>query len=155
VAIPLPNREIPRVWEVDWAIPPEEGGTPWAGYDWLLQTAAELQSDDVTIVAPTYQRFDDLWWTIGEADADALRLAPHTYVVDGIVVHGVTPRGSWRVRGPVLVAWANDEILTKIENRRVVAIPAVASWPSRIAAWRAIYAAARIGQERPDQETDR
>ena len=33
------QRAIPRVWEVDWAIPAAEGGTLWESYNWLLTTA--------------------------------------------------------------------------------------------------------------------
>jgi hypothetical protein len=105
--------------------------------------AEDLGASEVSIVAG---------WAIGSAEAGAMRVGPHRYRVGGITVHGVSRRGSWHVRGPVLVAWANDQILTEIEGQRPPAIAAVAPWPDDIATWRSVYAPERIGQVRADQE---
>jgi hypothetical protein len=45
---PRRARDIPRAWEVDWAIP-EEGGTSWESYDWAFETAQEMILDDCGI----------------------------------------------------------------------------------------------------------
>jgi hypothetical protein len=68
------KRDIPRVWEIDWAIPLEEDGTPWEAYDWLLDTARELDTAEVSIAAATYQQLGGLDLAIGDAKAGALRL---------------------------------------------------------------------------------
>jgi hypothetical protein len=147
-------RDIPRVWEVDWAVPPAEGGTPWAAYPWLLDMAEALGASEVSIIAGTYQSLGDLDLAIGSAEASGLRVLPHEYRVGGITVHGLTRRGSWYVRGPVLVAWADDQILSEIEAQRPTAIAAVAGWPDDIATWRSLYRPQRVGQVRRDQEAE-
>jgi hypothetical protein len=154
VALSPKIRDIPRVWEVDWAIPAEEGGTAWQAYGWLLDTAGNLGASEVSIVAATYESLGRLDWAIGSAEAGYLRAQPHRYRVDGITVHGVSRRGSWHVRGPVLVAWADDAILTVVEGKRPAAIAAVAQWPDDIAAWRSVHHPPRIGQVRGDQEAE-
>jgi hypothetical protein len=146
--------EIPRVWEVDWAIPEAEGGTLWEAYDWLLNTATNLGASEVSIVAATYDSLGQLDRAIGSAGANRMRVLPHRYRVDGITVHGVSRRGFWYVRGPVLVAWGNDQVLGEVESQRPAAIAAVAQWPDDIATWRSVYRPQRIGQVRPGQEAE-
>lgn len=143
--------DIPRVWEVDWAVPPAEGGTPWEAYDWALEMAEELDVD-LSILASTYDALGRLDWAIGSSEAGRLRVQPHGYRAAGVNVHGVSRRGSWWVRGVVLAAWASDPVLAEIESQRPAAIVAVAQWPDDIAAWRQIHSPARIGQARPDTE---
>jgi hypothetical protein len=148
------KREIPRIWEVNWAIPPDEGGTRWEAYDWLLEMASELDAAEVSIVASTYDSLGSLDWAIGASEAQWLRVQPHEYRVGGITVRGVSRRGFWHVRGPVLVAWPDDQVMAEIEGKRPAAIAAVAQWPDDIATWRSVYGPTRIGQVRPDQEAD-
>jgi hypothetical protein len=145
-------RDVPRVWEVDWAIPAAEGGTPWAAYNWLLESAAELGASEVSIVAATYGNFGYLGSAIGSAAAERLRVLPHGYRHDGITVRGVSRRGFWSTRGPVLVSHATDEIMAEVEGQRPPAIAAVAPWPDDIATWRSIHHPGRIGQVRAEQE---
>jgi hypothetical protein len=148
------ERDIPRVWEVDWAIPPAEGGTPWEAYDWLLETADQLGATEVSIVASTYDSLGHLNWAIGASEAQWLRVQPHEYRVGGITVRGVSRRGFWYVRGPVLVAWPDDQVMAEIEGKRPAAIAAVAQWPDDIATWRSVYGPTRIGQVRLKQEAE-
>ncbi len=150
----MKKRDIPRVWEVDWAIPPAEGGTPWEAYDWLLETAAQLGATEVSIVASTYDSLGHLNWAIGASVAQWLRVQPHEYKVGGITVRGVSRRGFWHVRGPVLVAWPDDQVMAEIEGKRPAAIAAVAQWPDDVATWRSVYGPTRIGQVRPEQEAE-
>ncbi len=154
MALKKVEREIPRVWEIDWAIPAAEGGTCWEAYDWLLDTAEDLGQSEVTIVGATYDALGRLGFAIGSSEAQHLRVLPHRYRVNGIVVNGVTTRGSWYVRGPVLVAWADDQVLTEIEGHRPCAIAAVAAWPDYVATWRSVYRPGRIGQVRSEQEAE-
>lgn len=147
-------RDIPRVWEVNWALPAHEDGSTWASYDWLLDTAEELGASEVSVVASTYQSLGDLDWAIGRWEAAQLRVAPHSYLVDGITVRGVTRRGHWYARGPVLVAWADDQVLAQVEGQRPDAIAAVAQWPDDVAGWRSIHTPRRIGQIRAEQEAE-
>lgn len=148
------KRDIPRAWEVDWAIPAAEGGTPWEAYGWLLDTANELGASDVTILGSTFDALGGLGSAIGQVEAQHLRVQPHQYRIDGITVHGSTRRGFWHVRGPVLAAWADDELLSEIEGKRPLALAAVATWPDDIATWRSVYGPERIGQIRADQEAE-
>jgi len=148
------RRETPRIWEVDWAIPAAEGGTRWEAYDWLLETASELDADEVSIVASTYDSLGNLNWAIGASEAQRLRVQPHEYRVGGITVRGVSRRGFWHVRGPVLVAWPDDQVMADIEGKRPAAIAAVAQWPDDIATWRSVYKPTRIGQVRSEQEAE-
>lgn len=37
-------RSIPRVWEVDWAIPADPDAERWAAYEWALATARNSTS---------------------------------------------------------------------------------------------------------------
>jgi hypothetical protein len=148
------KRDIPRVWEVDWAIPTQEGGTLWESYAWLLHAARELGAAEVSIVAATYENLGDLDRAIGAKQASWMRSPPHSYREDGITVHGVSRRGGWHVRGPVLAAWANDDVLADIEARRAPAIAAVATWPDSIPIWLHTYSPLRIGQVRADQESE-
>ncbi len=150
----MTERDIPRVWEVDWAIPPAEGGTPWEAYDWLLETADQLGATEVSIVASTYDSLGHLNWAIGASAAQWLRVQPHEYRVGGITVRGVSRRGFWHVRGPVLVAWPDNQVMAEIEGKRPAAIAAVAQWPDDIATWRSVYGPTRIGQVRPEQEAE-
>jgi hypothetical protein len=154
--MPLPSekRDIPRVWEVDWALPAAEGGTRWAAYDWLLDTAQELGASEVSIVGANYEVLGRLDSAIGSAEASYLRTTGHNYRVDGITVSGVSRRGGWWVRGPVLVAWANDAVLAEVEGQRPAAVAAVATWPEDVAGWRSVYAPERIGQVRTEQEAE-
>jgi hypothetical protein len=147
-------REIPRVWEVNWAIPTAEGGTAWEAYDWALDTAEQLGVTDVSIVASTYAALGALNWGIGPGEAERLRVQPHRYRIDGLTVHGVALRGGGYPRGVVLVANADDRTLAKIEGHRPAAIAAVTQWPDNVAAWRSTCQSPRIGQIRPDQEAD-
>lgn len=148
------TREIPRVWEVDWAIPAEEGGTPWDAYAWAFETAEQLDVAEITIVGATYENFRNLDLAIGFDEADMLQRAPHGYEAGDVTVRGVTSRGNWRVRGVVIVAWADDDVLGKVEGQRPSAIAAVASWQDRIAAWRSVYNPERIGQKREEAEAE-
>jgi hypothetical protein len=148
------EREIPRIWEVDWAGPPAEDGTPWEAYDWLLETAEQLGATEVSIVASTYDSLGSLDWAIGTSEAQWLRVQPHEYRVGGITVRGVSRRGFWHVRGPVLVACPDDQVMAEIEGKRPAAMAAVARWPDDIAAWRSVYGPTRIGQVRPEQEAE-
>jgi hypothetical protein len=148
------KREIPRVWEIDWAIPVAEGGTRWESYEWLLDAADELDASEVSILAATYDALGRLNWAIGATEANHMRVLPHRYRVDGITVHGISRRGHWHVRGPVLVAWASDEILTEVEGQRPAAVAAVAQWPDDVATWRSVYRPERIGQVRAEQEAE-
>jgi hypothetical protein len=154
VSIREAKREIPRVWEVDWAIPPAEGGTPWEAYHWLLQTAADIGATEVSVLGSTYDNLGGLNFAIGAHEAANLRSTAHGYRVGGITVRAITRRGSFYVRGPVLVAWATDEALAVVEGQNPPAIAAVATWPDDIASWRSVYAPERIGQVRPDQEAE-
>jgi hypothetical protein len=142
------------VWEVDWAIPASEGGTRWESYEWLLDTADQLDAPEVSIVAATYDALGRLSWAIGEDEASRLRVLPHRYRVDGITVHGISRRGYWHAKGPVLVAWASDEVLTEVEGQRPAAVAVVAQWPDDITTWRSLYGPQRIGQVRADQEAE-
>ena len=148
------ERKIPRAWEVDWALPADEGGTRWESYGWLLDAAEALDSSDVTILGSTYDSLGNLNRAIGSSEAQSLRVQPHRYRVGGITVHGVSQRGFWMIRGPVLVAWAREDVLTEVEGKGAQAIAAVAVWPDDIATWRSVYAPYRIGQIRPDQEAE-
>lgn len=154
MGVPQEKREIPRVWEVDWALPVAEGGTRWESCEWLLDTADELGAAEVSIVAATYDALGRLNWAIGDTEAGRMRVLPHRYRVDGITVHGISRRGNWHVRGPVLVAWASDEVLTEVEGERPAAVAAVAQWPDDIATWRSVYRPERIGQVRAEQEAE-
>ncbi len=154
MGLPPNKRAIPRVWEVDWAIPAEEGGTRWEAYGWLLDTAGELGVSEVTIVGATYESLGRLNSAIGSTEAQSLRVQPHRYRAGGVTVKGVTTRGFWHVRGPVLVAWAGDQILTEVEGQRPQAIAAVTTWPDDVATWRSVYHPSRIGQVRSDQEAE-
>lgn len=147
-------RAIPRIWEVDWAIPPAEGGTRWEAYDWLIEMAGELDATEVSIVASTYDSLGRLDWAIGASEAQWLRVQPHEYRVGGITVHGVSRRGFWHVRGPVLVAWPDDQVMAEIEGKRPAAIAAVVQWPDDVATWRSVYEPTRIGQVRSEQEAE-
>jgi hypothetical protein len=98
VTPPPRARDIPRVWEVDWAIP-EEDGTSWESYDWALVTAQELGVAEITVVGATYPNLGNLNLAIGAAEADSLHRSPHEYKVGGVTVRGVTSRGNWHVRG--------------------------------------------------------
>jgi hypothetical protein len=148
------RRQIPRVWEVDWALPVAEDGTPWEVYAWLLDAADALGSSEVTILASTYDSLGSLARAIGDSEAQWLRAQPHQYRVGRITVHGVSRRGFWMTRGPVLVAWAHDDVLSEVEGKRPPAIAAVAMWPDDIATWRSVYRPDRIGQVRAEQEAD-
>lgn len=150
----MKERDIPRVWEVDWAIPPAEGGTPWEAYDWLLETADQLGATEVSIVASTYDSLGHLNWAIGASAAQWLRVQPHEYRVGGITVRGVSRRGFWHVRGPVLVVGPDDQVMAEIEGKRPAAIAAVAQWPDDVATWRSVYGPTRVGQVRPEQEAE-
>jgi hypothetical protein len=154
VSVREAKREIPRVWEVDWAIPPSEGGTPWAAYRWLLETAAAIGSAEASILGSTYDNLGNLDFALGAHEAADLRSTAHGYRVGGITVRGITRRGSFYIRGPVLVAWATDEVLALVEGQRPPAIAAVASWPDDIVSWRSVYAPERIGQVRAEQEAE-
>jgi hypothetical protein len=146
------TRAIPRVWEVNWAIPSREGGRPWESYDWLLKTAAELGADEVSIVAATYGNLGHLSAAVSKDAAARLRVKPHAYRHRGITVHGISQRGDWYARGPVLMVLPDDEIMAEVEGQRPPAIAAVASWPNHIATWRSVYNPPRIGQVRAEQE---
>lgn len=148
------KRDIPRIWEVDWAIPAAEGGTRCEAYGWVLKQADELNVSEVTVLGATYDQLGDLGWAIGQSRAAPLRAGGHQYRENGITVRGETTRGYWRTRGPVLVAWASDAVLAEVESQRPPAIAAVASWPDSIASWRSVYAPDRIGQVRAEQEAD-
>lgn len=150
--VPSANHDIPRIWEVDWAIPPTEGGTPWESYAWAFDTAQRLGVADISIVASTYEALGRLNWAIGSAEASRLRVQPHGYNVSGMTVHGISRRGYWRAHGVVLVAWASDQVLAEIEAQRPAAIAAVAQWPDDIAGWRSIHHPPRIGQTRAEVE---
>jgi len=97
---------IPHIWEVDWALPPEEGGTPWQAYDWAFQTAEQWDVTQITIVGATYDTLGELDRTIDDPRAAGLRVLPHSYRVGPITVTGVSRRGSWYARGVVIIAWA-------------------------------------------------
>jgi hypothetical protein len=153
VTPPPRARDIPRVWEVDWAIP-EEGGTSWESYDWALETARELGVAEITVVGATYPNLGNLNLAIGAAEADSLHRSPHEYEVGGVTVRGVTSRGNWHVRGVVIVAWANDDVLGQVEGQRPAALAAVVSWPEYIPAWLAAHRPKRIGQVRVENEAD-
>jgi len=148
------RRDIPRIWEVDWAIPPVEGGTRWESYEWLLDMAADLGSHEVSVIGGTYEVLGRLDLALGGFEAERLRVGPHSYRVRGLTVHGITRRGFWHTRGPVLVAWARDEHLTEVEGQKPPAIAAVAQWPHDIGTWYSVYKPERIGQERPQQEAN-
>lgn len=135
-------------------MPPAEGGTCWEAYGWLLDMADELDASEVSIVASTYDSLGNLDLAIGASEAQSLRVQPHEFQVNGITVRGVSRRGFWHVRGPVLVAWANDQVMAEVEGKRPAAIAAVAQWPEDVATWRSVYGPTRIGQVRPDQEAD-
>jgi hypothetical protein len=77
VSLKSRTRDIPRVWEVDWAIPEAEGGTLWEAYDWLLDTAANMGASEVTIVAATYESLGRLDRAIGDVEAGRMRVQPH------------------------------------------------------------------------------
>jgi hypothetical protein len=143
---------IPRVWEVNWAIPRREGGTPWESYCWLLKTATELGTEEVSIVAATYRGLGHLGSAISKAAAARLGVKPHAYRHRGITVRGVSQRGGWCARGPVLMVLPDDEIMAEVEGQRPPAVAAVASWPDHIATWRSIYNPPRIGQVRAEHE---
>jgi hypothetical protein len=145
-------RTVPRVWEVDWAIPSEDGGTPWAAYEWAFYTADLLGVKEISIVGATYDTLGELDRAIDDPDATGLRVLPHSYKAGAITVRGVSRRGSWYARDVVLVAWANDQALAEIESQRPAAIAAVATWPDYIAGWRSVHQPQRIGQVRPEQE---
>lgn len=151
---PKTARDIPRVWEVDWAVPEEEGGTPWAAYDWAFETAQELGVDEITIVGATYPNLRNLNLAIGASEADSLYRSPHEYKAGGLRVRGVTSRGNWHVRGVVIVAWADDDVLGQIEGQRPAALAAVVSWPKYIPAWLAAHHPKRIGQVRAEDEAE-
>ncbi len=150
---PPRTRDIPRVWEVDWAIP-EEGGTSWESYDWAFETARELGVAEITVVGATYPNLGNLNLAIGAAEAGLLHRSPHEYEAGGVTVRGVTSRGSWHVRGVVIVAWANDDVLGQVEGQRPAALAAVVSWPKYIPAWLAAHRAKRIGQVRVEDEAE-
>lgn len=135
-------------------MPPAEGGTCWEAYDWLFDMADELDASEVSIVASTYESLGNLDLAIGASEAQSLRVQPHEFRVSGITVRGVSRRGFWHVQGPVLVAWANDQVMAEVEGKRPAAIAAVAQWPEDVATWRSVYGPTRIGQVRPDQEAD-
>ncbi len=143
---------IPRVWEVDWALPPEEGGTPWGAYDWALETADLCDVKQITIVGASYDTLGELDQAIDDPRAAGLRVLPHSYRVGPITVTGVSRRGSWYASGVVIVAWGTDQVLAEIESQRPAAIAAVATWPDSIAGWRSVHRPDRIGQVRADQE---
>jgi hypothetical protein len=143
---------IPRIWEVDWALPPEEGGTPWEAYDWAFETADLCGVKEITIVGATYDTLGELDRAIDDPRVASLRVLPHSYKVGPITVTGVSRRGSWYARGVVLVAWATDQVLAEIERQRPAAIAAVATWPDYVAGWRSIHKPERIGQIRPAEE---
>lgn len=146
-------RAIPRVWEVDWSIPASEGGTPWASVSWLAETARDLGYNEVSILAATYDRLGDFGRSLGSHVASRLRSTEHRHVTQsGLTVHGITTRGSWHPRGPVLVAFGGSEVLAEVEGRNPPAIATVAGWPDDIAGWRSAFAPQRIGQVRADQE---
>lgn len=149
-----PSREIPRAWEVDWAVPAAEGGTRWEAYDWAFETAEQLGVHEITVVGATYENLGNLDLAIGPVEADRLRRLPHEYQVGGMRVRGVPMRGGGLVRGVALVAWANDDVLARVEGQRPRAIAAVASWPNYIPAWLATYRPERIGQVRADAEAE-
>jgi hypothetical protein len=153
VTPPPRTRDIPRVWEVDWAIP-DEGGTSWESYDWAFETAQDLGVSEITIIGATYPNLGNLNLAIGAAEADLLHRSPHEYEVGGVTVRGVTSRGNWHVRGVVIVAWANDDVLGQIEGQRPAALAAVVSWPEYIPAWLATHRPKRIGQVRAEDEAE-
>jgi hypothetical protein len=152
-AVPPRARDIPRVWEVDWAIP-EEGGTSWESYDWAFETAAELGVGEITIVGATYPNLCNLGLAVGAAEADLLHRPPHEYEAGDLRVRGVTSRGNWHVRGVVIVAWANDDVLGQVEGQGPAAIAAVVSWPDYIPAWLSAHRPERIGQVRAEAEAE-
>jgi len=146
-------RDIPRVWEVDWAMP-EEGGSCWESYDWAFETAEQLGVGELTIVGATYPNLGNLNLAIGGGEADSLRRPPHEYQAGGLRVRGVTSRGNWHVSGVIIVAWANDEVLGQVEGQRPAAIAAVVSWPAYIPAWLSAHRPERIGQVRAEAEAE-
>lgn len=146
------TRTIPRVWEVDWALAPEEDGTPWEAYDWAFDTAKACGVKDITIVGATYDTLGQLDWAIADPRAAGLRVLPHRYTAGQIAVTGVSRHGGWYARGVVIAAWANDRVLADIEGQRPAAIAAVATWPDSITGWRSVHKPDRIGQVRVEQE---
>ena len=151
---PTNHRNIPRIWEVDWAIPTEEGGTPWEAYEWALETADLLKIGEMTIVASTYEAFRNLDRAIPDDQPSRLRVQPHCYELEGLTVYGVSRRGSWSLRGVVIAAWPDDQAMAEIESQRPAAVAAVAQWPDDIGGWRAVHGPGRIGQTRADQEAE-
>jgi hypothetical protein len=79
-------RDIPRVWEVDRAVPEEKGGTPWEAYGWTFETAARLNVREITIVVATYQNLGNVDLAIGADEADLMRRPSHEYEAGGLLV---------------------------------------------------------------------
>ena len=142
---------VRRVWEVDWR-PAVDDGAPWAAYPWLLRTAVEIGATEVFVAVASYEVLDRLVSTIGSDQVRKLRRTQRSYRASGVTVRAVSRRGSWWAHGPVLVAWAKDDVLAQVEGMHPPAIAAVAAGPDDIAAWRKVHNPPRIGEVRPDSD---
>lgn len=145
------TRNIPRVWEVDWAV--DASGQPWSAYPWALSQARELQTH-LSIVAGTYGAFEHLDLAIGRGRAYDLARGSHQFTEGGVHVKAVRATKRFHVSGVVLVAWATDNRLAHVEGQYPAAVAAVPSLPDDIRIWRGTCGAPRIGERRPDIEAD-
>lgn len=125
----------------------------WSAYRWALEKAQELETG-VSIVAGTYGNFRKLDDAIGSSEAQRLALGDHAYTVQGVHVRAVPARSTFFVSGVVLVAWATDARMAQVEGQHPAAVAAVASLPDDIAGWRSVHPAERIGEVRPEQESE-
>ncbi|MTD46300.1 hypothetical protein GKE82_18915 [Conexibacter sp. W3-3-2] len=144
------SREIERAWELD-----RSGGTrpaPWESYGWLLDAAHRLEQDEISILVSSYRVFHRIGQGLGSAEARALFEVPHRYAFGGVVVHGVSWRGGWRVRGPVLVVGGDTARLTAVEDAGAPAVAVVTDDPAALGLWRYVYEPLSLGAARTPVE---
>lgn len=140
------TRNIQRAWEIDRSR--RTPGAPWESYGWLLDVAHRLGHDEISILVSNYRAFNRIGRGLGSAEARALFEQPHRYAFGGVVVHGVSWRGGWRVRGPVLVVGGHTARLTSVEDAGAPAVAVVTDDPATLELWRCVYGPLSLGATR-------
>lgn len=145
------TRSVERAWEIDRSN--DTPGAPWESYGWVLEVAHRLGHDEISILVSTYRVFGRLGPALGTAEARALFDPPHRYAFSGVVVHGVSWRGGWQVRGPVLVVGGDATRLRAVEAAGAPAVAVVTDDPLALERWRRTHAPKVLAATRPAQTT--
>jgi hypothetical protein len=120
------------------------------GFRWLLAKANELGTD-ATVIVPAVSSIENLTRVLGNHAATAKQRRVLT--IDGVRVHFVTPkthRGG--LSGPVLVMWADTEMVEAAERRGPPAVCAIGWSEDGLDGWKRSWAPIDPRTGHPDGE---